>query len=234
MNKDFSNKETVIESLHRARMEQWIGDFEEAEKIYDAILDSDDNIVNYLKPSIEDKKKKLIMDNGFYKQKKGRFNDFEVSHYKDQILIDSSFQEVKFGSQKYSPPLMQKREISVNNPVESVWKYSVIASSRAGEMIRFEIRGYPQKNRKPELRNISKQISEHNIRAIIFTPLEQQLPDSVCMDVLLGDEQLTYYIEIDSWGSIRGEAIIPDEKVTVFLQDQNEFLSNLEKAIWLE
>ena len=66
MNKEFLNNEMVIESLYRARMEQWIGDFEEAEKIYDAILNSDNNMVAYLKPSIEDKKKKLITDKVSY------------------------------------------------------------------------------------------------------------------------------------------------------------------------
>jgi len=229
-------KESVIESLHRARLEQWIGDFDEAEKIYDEILSSDDRMVIYLKPAIEEKKTRMIAD--FLDHRKvDQIADFQPGAfdeliYADQIVFKKIPEIEKMGSQRPSLPLITEKEIRIQDEIDSKWKYSIIASAKTGGKIRFEIRGYSKVDREAKLNNVSRQMIRHKIDDLIFTPLEQQKPDAICINASLGTERFIYYVEVDSWGALRGEAIVSENKIQEFLEEQNDCLNSLQQMLW--
>lgn len=231
MNK-YEDKESVVEALHRARMEQWIGDFEEAEKIYETILKYDDNMVIYLKPSIENKIKNLMEDKRKYQRDKDYLEGCEGLYYEQQVLFDFSYKDIQFGSLNSMLPLIKEKEILISNIKDTIWKYSVIVSSKANNSIRLEIRGYAQTKQKPNLKNLSEQISNLGISNLVFTPMGQEPPDSVCIDIEFGDEKQPYYIELDSWGNLSGETVVLDNKVSVFFTEQNKLFLRLEKILW--
>lgn len=231
MNK-YENHESIIEALHRARMEQWVGDFAEAEKIYETILQCDDNMVIYLKPSIENKKKKLMEDKRKYQRDKDYLVGKEELYYEQQVLFDFSTKDIQFGSHKSTLPLVKENKLLISNLKDTMWKYSVIVSSKANNIIRLEIRGYSQTKQKPNLRNLSEQISNLGISNLVFTPMEQQQPDSVCIDFQLGAEKQPYYIEIDSWGNISGETVVLIDELKVFFAEQIKLFLKLENILW--
>jgi len=208
-------------------MEQWIGDFDEAEKLYEKVLSSDNDMVHYLKPSIEAKIKKLS------EKKKDEGKKSKPSNsQRNLVKSKQENQKMIFGMAKDKLPLLQEKKIKMNQSIKSIWKYSVIVNSKIGEMVRFELRGYPQSSRKPNLKNVFKIRQLHSVTNEVFSPLDQQIPDMVCLDVALGESKFPFYIEIDTWGTISGEAVIQEEKITLFFTNLNDFLVDLEETIW--
>lgn len=232
MNKEQFSDENVVEYLHKARMEQWIGDFEKAEKIYRDILNSSNKIVAYLESSINKKIKKLSKDRN--NSEYGFVANYIPDSTTNVVEAYPSKRNLKFGSLKKSLPLLNEEKICISQKIELIWKYSIIANSRSGNNIRFEIRGYPQTKQKPELINIDNLSNETTAFSfkVEFVTIEKQMPDLARIDVELGDSKILCSVEIDSWGTICGEAVVLYERLNLFFESLSEFLSKVEKTIW--
>ncbi|MGO4182193.1 hypothetical protein AB4Z17_13495 [Paenibacillus sp. TAF43_2] len=64
-------KPSVVEKFQKARLYQWIGDYYEAQKLYEEIEQNEEEMAYILKPTVNQKKKKLSLNKESLESKYG-------------------------------------------------------------------------------------------------------------------------------------------------------------------
>lgn len=218
------DKSNVIRKFQNARLNAWIGDYDEAEKLYDEIENSDERLAYILKPTVRQKKSEIDL---FHAQKESDLNYVSREYY-----IKTPEKKLLFNPQY----LDSKENIpGQKSPLSIQWKYTVSVIAKSGENLRLEIRGYNPQGKLPKLNLSLVNLTSH--WNVIQTGQDSQsydtLPDLVWLLAELERVPLTkLYIAVDRWGLLSGSLVCLETSLGDSLGYVHSLISELDDKLW--
>ena len=222
------DQNNTVRKFQIARLDEWIGDYKSAEKIYEEIQNSDDNLSFVFKNAVKKRQGKLPSKKDI-KSKNALNNKPELKHNSN---IDSSRVKNNIESLFDSNSLNPKKTNDVDIPANIMkWKYSVSVISKVENDLRIEIRGYTLEGVVPQLNNeFPKKIADWDIE------WDKQFSETTTYLIELNafnkEEDTQMYLSIDKWGLFRGTIVVDENKLGDILVSINVFISNLSNILW--
>ncbi len=222
------DQNNTVRKFQKARLDEWIGDYESADRIYEEIQKSDDNLSFVFKNTI--------------KKRQGKLHSYEDIQYKNEI---ENKQELEYNSNGYyrlvennieklydSNSLNPKKIHNIDIPADVLkWKYSASVISKVENDLRIEIRGYISEGIVPQLNNeFPKKITDWDIE------WDKQFSETTIylieLDAVNKEEDTQMYLSIDKWGLLRGTIVVDENKLGDILVSVHAFISKLSIIIW--
>lgn len=206
-------KNIIIEKFQIARLDEWIGDFESADTIYNEIQESQNELSFILKKSVSKRKEKLPINADAAKR-----NSVAAKIHIDRVDNIAFFQQSKL--------------LSIPIQYSSIkWKYSVSIVSKIANDLRLEIRGYNPTGDKPKLSNLQTVLSVPMEGWTINTHLNE---DVLLLEIEAYEKEgnSLLYLSIDQWGLLYGTFIVDKICLDDTLIKVHVLLSYLSGYIW--
>jgi hypothetical protein len=216
------DKISVVEKFQKARLYQWIGDYDEAQKLYEQIEQNEEEMAYILKPTVKQKKKELPLNKDMIDFKPNEDITFKyvaaerVTQKKPLYLFDVD---------KLKPE--NKRNIKSSDN-QTKWQYSISIISRADDELRLEIRGF---NPLGEIPNMKSKI-EISFSVLDVESVGQTEGDIIWYNGKLTDSSNLLYISVDCWGLLCGTALVREDNLGDTLSYIHITICELDKAIW--
>jgi hypothetical protein len=222
------DQNNTVRKFQTAKLDEWIGDYESADKIYEEIQNLDDKLLFVFKNTINRRQSKL----NSYKEK-----HFERKIDKKPVLdhtSNSTSHLVKNNVELlYDPDSLKPKKNQNIDIAASVmkWKYSVSVISKVENDLQIEIRGYIPEGVIPQLSNeFPKKIADWDVE------WDKLFSETIIYLIELNAFNKEYdtqmYLSIDKWGLIRGTIVVDESKLGDILSSIHVILSNL-SAIFL-
>lgn len=230
MDREFSNKDSksLVKQFQMARLDEWIGDLESANKLYDEIKKEaalqNKGLSYIMEPTVRERKKKVedTIDGQRFVAKGIAFS-----------VADSVMQESEplllYDPQKLAPKSSFK---NLKLPSKINWKYTITLTARVDNDIRLEIRGYNPKNQFPKLKYTLNRPFSFWDATLEQEPREDSQPDLI---TFLGDSKFfntPIFLSIDRWGLLTGTVITSEENIGDILVHIHVFLCELDNDLW--
>lgn len=215
-------KNEIVKKLQTAHLDEWIGDYDSADKQYGEIERSEEEFAFFLKEvaiqkkkEIKDKIKKDTLSLGFPK-------------------IDAVTVFIKEESESLIDKSKLKLKLRKNNDLSLIpsWKYSVSVTSKVNNDLKLEIRGFNPSGDLPNLQiSLPFNFFNWNIEKIDTQPNEEQID---LLEIIAFSEapETHIYISIDRWGLLNATAITIEESLGDALYDINRLLHEISKLSW--
>lgn len=210
-------KSTLLKMFQKARLAQWIGDFEEAELLYSEIEHSHGGLAYILKPATKIRKKKL---EGIYSK-----HEIPLLNERNVLIEDDKYFEqhiiqpktIKYFDKKYQ---------------ELMWEYSASIVGKNEDAIRLEIRGYNPNGTIPRLHNnIFIESPYWSLKEVRIEP-ENSKPDLLNILAYSEDPEIKLSLSVDCWGLLTGTAITYESEIGDTLAKIHIFLCELGRNLW--
>lgn len=209
-------KNIIVNTLQRARLDEWIGDFNNAEKLLSEIEQSNTEITYLFKKTVKVRKKKIETE-GKYK-----------------IAAEIAYKEEKpmlFNPENLNINKLPEGMVYNNTPV-SCWKYSAAIMSKVGSDLRVEIRGYNPEGIPPKLSfNMPSEMQNWLINDIIRKPNDEQI-SLVNIFAISEYPEVQLYFSVDKWGLISGVAVINEDEIGTSLRHIDYLFSIVSTRLW--
>ncbi len=234
-------KNNIIKKFQIARLDEWIGDYENADIIYEEIQKSDDNLSYILKPTVKERKRKLPVT----EESKDKVieNNIDYIFDGDILMIAEPFpmpdrvyyekvKEIEKDSILYRPESLQprKQHMKLQN-VKLRWKYTISVVSRVDNYLRLEVRGYNPDGSTPILNSdFTMKINDWYIESDIesFNGVDTLLE----INAFHEEEKTAMYMNIDLWGLLSGTIIVDEQNLGDTLISIHIFLDSLSNKLW--
>jgi len=208
------DKTSVVVKFQKARLYQWIGDYDEAQNLYEEIEQTEEKMAYILKPTIKQKKMELPPNKEMIE-----FNNVaaQLTTPKTPLYL--------FDVNKLKP----RNERNINKPdKQTKWKYSISIISRVDDELRLEIRGFNPMGEIPDVKNkIDISFSVFDVESI-----GQNEGDIIWYNGKLSDSSSLLYISVDCWGLLCGTALVREDNLGDSLSYIHFTICELDKAMW--
>jgi hypothetical protein len=209
-------KSLIVNTLQRARLDEWIGDFSNAEKLLSEIEESNSDISYLLRKTVKERKKKLETEEKY------------------QIAAERAYKEPKpmlFNIENLQIGKMSDTSTDYNTPI-SFWKYSATVISKVDSDLRVEIRGYNPQGIPPRLKfEVPSQIQNWAITDVSYKPNNDQIS---LLNIFTTSEEpnVQMYFSVDRWGLLSGVAILNENDIGIALKRIDFLYSIISSKIW--
>lgn len=213
--------DSIIKKYQTARLDEWIGDYDNADKLYAEIERSEEVLAFFLKETAIQKKREIedIRKGDQYSLSSGI--PMGILYIKDETkcLFNESNLKLKL------------RKDNDYNCFPS-WKYSVSVLSKVAKDLKLEIRGFNPSGMLPDLYiMLPYNLGNWIIKKTDTQPTEDQI-DLLGISALSESPEVQIYLSIDRWGLLSGTAIAVDEELGDVLFDINTLLFEISKLCW--
>lgn len=217
------DKTSVVGKFQKARLYQWIGDFDKAQKLYEQIEENEEEMAYILKPTVKQKKKELPLNKDMIDFKAD--NENRMFNY---VAAERVFQKKPlylFDVDKLKPE--NKRNIKPSDH-QTKWQYSISIISRVDDELRLEIRGF---NPLGDIPNVKSKI-DISFSVLNVESVGQTEGDIVWYNGKLSDSTNLLYISVDCWGLLCGTALVREDNLGDTLSYIHITICELDKAMW--
>lgn len=209
-------KNAIVNMLQRARLDEWIGDFNNAERLLSEIEQSNSEITYLFRKIVKERKKKI--------ETEGKYQIATVRTYNEEKLMLFDVEKLKINK--------LPEEMIDNNTLASCWKYSASIISKVGSDLRVEIRGYNPDGITPKLAfSMSSEIRNWQIIDIIRKPNDEQI-SLVNIYAISEYPEVQLYFSVDRWGLISGVAIVNENDIGTALRHIDYLFSVVSTRLW--
>lgn len=205
--------QSAIHKFQEARLCQWIGANDDAEKLLEEIEQMDEDIAYILKPVVRKKKKDISYKN----------DNYRVPVVYSEKTIDLKQPIYLFDSNKLKP---ENKMNIVPQFINTKWKYSVSVVSKIEGELRLEVRGYNPQGSIPQLTNNNAVFSVFNINSF-----DKSDADLIWYSGSIFETNL-FYISVDRWGLLSGTAIVKEDQFSETLAHLHSTICELDQAVW--
>lgn len=217
-------KSNIIKMFQIARLDEWIGDYNSADLVYDDIQRSNDKLSYVLKKTITERKERFPIE----KQKIAHVDMF----FEGRVAAQQVESRMKL---LYKPELLKPRNIH-EMPIQPdlvKWKYSASVISKVDNDLRLEIRGYNPDGETPNL-YVDIDLPEEMINWEIESDRQFAETDAILLEIntYYEEENTRIYLSIDQWGLLYGSVIVDETYLGDTLIRIHKFLENLSNLLW--
>ncbi|KUO76685.1 MAG: hypothetical protein APF77_01525 [Clostridia bacterium BRH_c25] len=209
-------KNMIVNTLQKARLDEWIGDYSSAEKLLSEIEESNTAITYLFRKTVKERKKKI--------ETAGKY----------QISESVAYREAKpalFKTENLQIDNLPEGMIDDNTPV-SCWKYSATVTSKVDSDLRVEIRGYNPDGLPPKLAfDMPAQIRNWSIIDKTLKPNNEQ-PSLVNFFTASENPAVQLYFSVDKWGLLSGVAILDENDIGIALRHIDFLFSKVSSQLW--
>lgn len=206
----------IVNTLQKARLDEWIGDFSSAEKLLSEIEESNSAITYLFRKTVKERKKKIETADKYQISKSVAYREPKQALFKTENLQIDNLPE----------------EIIDDNTPASCWKYSATVTSKVDSDLRVEIRGYNPEGLPPKLAfDMPAQIRNWRIIEIILKPNSEQ-PSLVNFFITSENPAVQLYFSVDRWGLLSGVAILDENDIGIALRHIDFLFSKVSSQLW--
>lgn len=215
-------KKEVVKKYQTARLDEWIGDYDSADKLYGEIEQSEEEFASFLKEAATQKKKEI--------EDKINRDTFSLGSPK----IDTITLYIKDETECLFNKSNLELKLRKNNDFNLIpsWKYSVSIISKIDKDLKLEIRGFNPSGNLPNLYiSLPFNLFNWSIEKIDKQPNKEQI-DLLGIMAFSETPEAHIYLSIDKWGLLNGTAIARYEELGDVLFDINRLLFEISKLCW--
>lgn len=209
-------KSIVVKTLQKARLDEWIGDFSNAEKLLSEIEESNADIKYLFRKTVKERKKKIQTERNYH------------------IAASRVYKESKpilFEVENLQSDNLPEHMIVDNIPISS-WKYSATVISKADSDLRIEIRGYNPEGILPKLVfDMPAHIRNWRINDVTLKPNSEQI-SLINFFATSENPAIQLYFSVDRWGLLSGVTILHENDIGIALKHIDYFFSVVSTQIW--
>lgn len=226
------NKSSLVYRFQLARLEEWIRDLEEANKIYEEIKKEAEKessgLAYIMEPVVRERKKKIEDTRGDAGWAGKAVADTAYSlHPSDRLVHDNDLVLL------YDPNTLQPRssfsELALPQTVE--WKYTVTIAAKADYDLRLETKGYCPNNILPKYPG--KRVLEKDWwTCTIESEVETDDPDQIMIEGESTISSSPISITVDRWGLLSGTTLIHEVNLGDYLIHIHDLICELSRFFW--